>query len=224
MLNTNEVKKAKHFWKWFLENYLSYEFLPEMYQDQRSEKLDEINTQVSKYCKGLSVNIDPNMNKNRGFRITITANGDSSYFQAAKDLVAYAPQIDNWYFSALVPPVDKSIQLRFKINESMVLDPALMFVVLGEVVGYPNYMAVAVYFDQYDENNMELMNELKEVIAKLINNLIGEESWAKNVQYLQIGGIPANHEMNCRPLNEIDEMIADFRKETPCPVIVKDSK
>jgi hypothetical protein len=87
------------------------------------------------------------MGRNGEFRITITANGNSTYFQEIKGLVAYAPPLYNWYFSALVPLADKSVQLRLKINDSMVLDPARILVALGEVVGYPNYRPVTVYFD-----------------------------------------------------------------------------
>lgn len=161
MLNTTEIKKAKQFWKQFLENYLSCEFLSEISQDQRIVELEGINAQVEKYCKGLLVSIGSRMGRNGEFRITIIANENSTYFQEIKGLVAYTPPLYNQYFSALPPLADKSVQLRLKINDSMVLDPARILVALGEVVGYPNYRPVTVYFDQYDKNKMGLMNELK---------------------------------------------------------------
>ena len=100
-----------------------------------------------------------------------------------------------------------------------VLDPNDLWFALLVSPDYPDLLGVHVALKLYDYCQEEDLPDLKRVVIQLVAYIIGEESWALDVQQLQLGPLPlAPMEENMAPLYDLPLHIAAFRKEHPRPL------
>lgn len=217
MLTANETQAAVQFWNWFEENHLPYEFLNSMTPEQYAEAAQQLNQMVGLYCKGLDVVASLSYTSNDKFQLVITSNGDVQYFDKARALVELAPQIPNWDFYALRPPLPRSIRIQFK-TDNKVLDPNDLWFSLLVFPDYPGFLGVHVALKLYDDCQEEELPGLRQIVIQLVAYIIGEESWALDIQQLRLGPLPlAPMEEDMEPLYDLPLHIAAFREEHPRP-------
>lgn len=66
--------------------------------------LDEILHELHQFNKNLGIQVGGK--SNTGTELIITAGANPEHFESAKQLVAAAPDLDNWTFIALIPPTE----------------------------------------------------------------------------------------------------------------------
>lgn len=218
MLTANETQAAQQFWNWFSQNYLPFEFWHEMTEQQQEELNIKAYDLLDAYCDQLELQPGGNMVKGGPeYRLVVSANGETRYFQKAKELVALAPEIPNWQIYALLPPLPKEISIRFELNVGL-LYPNDMWFVMMEAPDEPSFLGVHIalkLFDQFTEDNLD---ELQQIVMQMVANIIGEESWGMDIQHLQLGPLPPDPmEEGFLPLYDLPEEIAEFRKNHPSP-------
>lgn len=219
MLTEKETLAAQQFWNWFDQNRLPFEFFEEMSPEQQEEILDKAAEMAFDYSEGVAVQIGRNMvPAGPTFRIIVSANGQTAYFDKAKALAALAPELPNWQVYALMPPLQRGIQIRFNL-ESGILYPDDMWFQIMEAPDQPQFLGVHIalrHFGHYEA--ADKLEELQCIVIQMVANIIGEESWALDVQHLQLGPLPPDPmEEGFQALYDLPDHIAEFRKEWPRP-------
>lgn len=218
-MTVDEKQAANNFWAWFKENRLPYEFTEEMSPDQFQVAEESMYQALAQYSSDLTPTIVRKIHPDDNFKVIISAEGRREYFDKAKALVELAPEISGWDFVALMPPLPKGIRIRFRLGNE-ILDPNDMWFYLVSTEEDPRNLGVMVALKFYDQcdGEEELIAELREVIVNLVAHIIGEESFAMNVQFLEIGPLPAAPmEEGYAPLYDLPDLIAAYRKEQPSP-------
>ncbi len=218
-MTATEKQHAEAFWAWVQENLLKLEFMQSMEREQGQELADQLFQALNPYCTGLTPTVSTRMSGEPGFTMVISANGIRPFFKNARELVALAPQAKNWDFVALTQPLPKHVRLRFNFGDD-VLDPNDLWCVLLTAEEYPNYLGIHVALKLYDkfDGDEEALDTLKQMVINLVAHVIGEESIAMDVQFLEIGPLPlAPMEKGYFPFYDLPENIAEFRAEVPGP-------
>src|SRR5688500_16373138 len=91
----------QHFWEWFKRYQNQYDYLKHKRRNEFSFWLSELSAHLHAYCKYCDCILEF---KHKQPFLTITVNGKVKYFKKAEDLVAKAPIIPGWTFTALEGP------------------------------------------------------------------------------------------------------------------------
>lgn len=219
MLNDTEKQAAENFWAWFEKNRLPYEFTEEMTPEQLEVAEDTMYQALAQFSPELAPTIVRKSGAEENFKVIISAEGRRNYFNKAKELVELAPEIPGWEFVALVPPLPEGMKIRFKLGND-ILDPSEMWFYLVTTEEDPRNLGVMValkYYDQCDDDK-ELIADLRGVIVNLVAHILGEESFAMNIQFLEIKPLPAAPmEEGYAPLYDLPVLIDAYRQEHPSP-------
>lgn len=215
MMTTEELNAARQFWKWFEENHLPFEFLESMPQDQQTALYATAHDLLAAYCGGLD--IKPTINQGptaQSYQLVISASGNAEYFDEAKELVAMAPTIPNWTIMALVPPLPPGTELRYSFNNEYMY-PSDLWCQLLESPEDPDFLGLRLSLRLYDRCPPEQLEDLRVVLIQVVALTLGEESWAANIQYLDLAPLPDDPttEDAMFPFSELPEKIAFFRNE-----------
>lgn len=219
MLTDNETQAAQQFWNWFGQKQLPLEFFDEMTPDQQEELLDEMNELAALYSEGVNIQPGKNMSsEGPEFRVVISASGQIPFFKKAKALAALAPEIPNWQVYALLPPLPRTIQIRFELESGLLFPNDMWFLMMGapEDSRFLGLHIALRHFDHYEAKDE--LEELQHIVIQMVANIIGEESFAMDIQHLQLGPLPSDPmEEGFLPLYDLPDEIAAFRQEFPSP-------
>lgn len=219
MLTPQETQAAQNFWKWFEENHLPFEFLSDMKTEQQFDLVLKATAALRPYSDALELIPGGNMSKEGPkFRLVISANGTREHFAKAKALAAMAPSLPNWAFYSLLPPLPKGTLIRFDLPSGL-LYPNDVWVHIMESPEDPRFLGLHLALKQYDHcPDEESLQELQSILIQLVAHVIGEESWAMNIQHLQLGPLPPDPmEEGMFQLYDLPERIAEFREGRPGP-------
>ncbi len=219
MLTAKETQAAQAFWKWFEENRLPFEFLGEMAPEQRQGLFDQLEQRASAYCEGIDIQLGSNMAKDGPkHRVVVSAAGQIRFFDKAKALAALAPEMPDWIVFALLPPLPKGIQIRFDLSDGLLYPNDLWFLLMDSP-DEPKFLGIHIALKQYDQYEAtDRLDDLQQIVIQMVVHIIGEESWAMDIQHLQLGSLPPDPiEEGYFEMYDLPEQIAEFRKDRPSP-------
>jgi hypothetical protein len=219
MLTAKETQAAQAFWTWFEQNRLPFEFIFDMSDEQRTEIFKNLEEKVSAFAEGLDVQPGTNFSKDGPkFRVVVSASGQIPLFKKAKALAALAPAMPDWLVCALVPPLKKGISIRFNFKDGL-LYPEDVWFRLMEAPAEPSFLGLHLALKQFDQcADEEAEQDLLQILMQLVLYVIGEESFAIDIQHLEIGPRPPDpFEEGFIELYDLPQHIAEFRKERPRP-------
>jgi len=180
--------KISEFWKWFEKNNHAYLFLDDVDQEEKERLLENLVDELHKYCD----NIWPLIGgmPEEGKELIITAEGDMDYFKQVEDLISQAPDIDKWTFIDFIPA---TVGDPFKIDyEGVELDTEKMWFLPLEEETDPTSIGLRICTPNY-----ELVKDhefFMSAIYKVLETLIGEKTFALDVDYVEAGEVPENPE------------------------------
>ncbi len=177
-------EKAKVFWDWFMEHCKPYLFLNEMEESDKSARLGDLLTHLQEYCAHLGFEIGGTPGEK--LELIITAEGDTSYFKEVNTLISAAPKLDDWEFIAFVPPRGDTFEFGF---EDVVLKASDIWFVPIQDRAHPEIVAIKVCTPYYDR--LKEQEWLRPVMYKILESILGEKSFALDLQYVDIGELPA---------------------------------
>lgn len=177
------VQYAKQFWEWFEENNAPYLFLNEMDEPARSNMLVNLSDHLHWYCECLGYEIGGD--KDQEQELIITAEGNPDYFTEVEILIATAPSMPGWTFTGFIPPRGEDFELSF---EDVVLTPGNVYFVPMCDLARPESIAIKVCIPGYEQ----IKNQpwLRPAIYKVLENILGEKSFAMDLQYIDISALP----------------------------------
>jgi hypothetical protein len=176
-------EKAKEFWDWFEEHSKPYLFLNQLDEDTKAALLNNLLSHLQAYSPHLSFEIggDPEGKQ----ELIITAEGNSNYFEEVNTLISAAPKLDSWDFIAFVPPRGDAFEFGF---EDLVLKASDIWFLPLKDLAHPEIVAIKVCTPFYDR--LKEYDWLRPAMYKILENILGEQSFALDLQYVDIGELP----------------------------------
>lgn len=174
---------AKEFWTWFEEHNKPYLFLNQVDDNTKAGLLNELLVQLQAYCAQLSFEIggDPNSHQ----ELIITAEGNAQYFDDVNALIEAAPKVEGWEFIAFVPPRGDAFEFGF---EDVVLKADDIWFLPLKDLAHPEIVAIKICTPYYDR--LKDYEWLRPAMYKILENILGEKSFALDLQYVDIGELP----------------------------------
>jgi len=169
------------FWDWFRANELR---LWEM-ADREDELLDEIQEVLGSYRNGLCLELSDEENGTR--ELVISAAGDEDLFGAVDVLVAHAPRLNRWKFTALKPPRGFDFVLETRTAR---LDPKTMvFEPLTNDVD-PLALGIRVFLSEG-----RVGPDTQETVTRAVETGLGERvrSEIQHIEVAPLQGSPSEH-------------------------------
>ena len=181
-----------NFWNHFQQNNFVFLLLNEIPKDVLKIHFDKLIEILHQYNKDLDLIIK---NKKKGAELIITANGNPYLFKEVELLVYHAPVIERWKITALLQPdlniekyengTDKPLDyygITLRINE--------MYFIPLENPNKPTDLGIRVLLKNYIVHKDN--PRLREAVYFLIENLIGEKSFANNIAFIEIRQLEGN--------------------------------
>lgn len=189
--------EAKVFWDWFVSHVDIFSRIDDVDDVKRDYYLEELLVMIQKYNRGLYFQIcNDDINE-----LIITAEGDSSRFNEAIELVSKAPDILDWKFIALKQPhstdfVHQASNVCINVNEMWFL-PLRNEKIKG--------LGLEFYTDSYSE---PYRDDFLNATYEIAEHIIGEEKMANIVEYINIKKTPLNPDsINLIKINELNQYI-----------------
>jgi hypothetical protein len=178
----------KNFWNWFEANNQAYLFINEVEEAERDRLMDAIGSELHKYNENLWIEIGGFANE--VMELIVTAEGDTEFFNMVEDVVAQAPDIKGWNFVAFLPPM---VGDPFKINyEGVELDTEDMWFLPLEEEDDPKSIGLRICTPNFDE--IKDHEYFMSAIYKILETLLGEKTFALDIDYVETGEVPENPE------------------------------
>jgi hypothetical protein len=181
-----------NFWNHFQQNNFVFLLLNEIPKDELKTHFDKLIGILHQYNKDLDLVIK---NKKKGAELIITANGNPYLFKEVELLVYHAPVIERWKITALLQPNlniekyengdDKPLNyygITLRISE--------MYFIPLENPNKPTDLGIKVLLKNYIVHKDN--PRLREAVYFLIENLIGEKSFANNIAFIEIRQLEGN--------------------------------
>jgi hypothetical protein len=171
------------FWNWFVKNKDDYKALNLIEdQNERNKIINALGIQLDKYCKHLTWEIgnDPNSDQ----ELIITAEGKIEYFDKVRAIVSSAPKINGWQIIAFKPPIPGNFISKWKDSIIETKEIAFEATYLKET----QELAITVYLQNY--NSLKNCDSLNAQVNKMIDTIIGEESFATDIHYFDLEPVP----------------------------------
>ena len=170
----------KHFWEWFKRYQNEYDFLKTKPKKEISYWLNELSAHLHAYCKFCDFILEWEQIQSN---LTITVYGKVKYFKKAEDLVAKAPVIPGWTFTALADPRPIDFFLEQQI-ESTCIDPREFY--FQYLNCDPENIDLVIYHPLCRRENEQAVNRLA---TAAVFNLLGERSFGQVINSLEVDNL-----------------------------------
>jgi hypothetical protein len=168
------IKSYSDFWNWFLKHEKTFfkvvqskENIEKGFLDKISPKLDEIKDGYF-FLTG--------MYNDSTVELILTADGNINNIAFVEELVAAAPQINDWKFTALKPEYDiENVNIGmagFEFNGSN------LYFYANEIKDYPDEIDISIVHDDFSEENKQAIINGTYIF---LDNFLGEINLINNV-------------------------------------------
>jgi len=181
---TNSIEK---FWNWFEEHNKSYLSLDEINEAVKEQLLNELQDHLHEYCDRLYFQVGGMPGQEQ--ELIITAEGNTDFFEQVEALVNNAPAIDDWTFVAFIQPRDDLVTTNF---EDVELKPAEIWFLPLQSASKPHSIGIKVCTPNYDI--IKESKWFKSAIYKMLDAVLGEKSFALDIDHIDFGKLPGNPE------------------------------
>ncbi|WP_183558762.1 hypothetical protein [Mucilaginibacter sp. SP1R1] len=145
--------------------------------------LDNVLEQLHIYCDKLFFEIGGWPDRDQ--ELIITADGDINYFERVEELINDAPEIKGWIFTAFIQPTDLDYASNF---EDVDLKPFEMWFLPLDNKNNPKSIGLRICLPNYD--SVKDSEWLEAAVYKVLNTVLGEKSFANDVDYIEIKHLP----------------------------------
>lgn len=178
---------AIRFWQWFEAHHSGYLFLSEVKPDVKEKLMDALMTELHRYHPKLY--FETGIREEDVPELIITAEGKRDYFEDVEYLVARAPKIANWKFTAFIQPQGVEFTMQW---DDVALEPkSIWFLPLTHPENI-NHTGIRVCLPNYEE--VRDKENLLSAVYKMLDTVIGERSFALDIQYVDAAALPEDPE------------------------------
>lgn len=186
------MNTISNFWNYFQQNNFVFLLLNEIPKDELKIHFDRLIERLHQYNKDLDLIIK---NKKNDGELIITANGNPYLFKEVELLVYNALVIERWKITAFLQP-DLNIE-KYENGTDKPLDYYGITLRISEMYFIPlenpnklTDLGIRVLLKNYIVHKDN--PRLREAVYFLIENLIGEKSFANDIAFIEIGQLGGN--------------------------------
>lgn len=199
------IKTYDEFWDWFLKHERKFFAVIKSQGDIEKEFFDKLSPKLGELKEGfwyLTGMYDDNTAE-----LVITADGEIRNIVFVEELVAAAPVIKGWKFTALKPALDlKNIAINmggFEFTKDN------LHFYANEEPEYPDEIDITVIHDDYtDENKKTITNG----VHIFLDNFLGELDYAITIDHVVVAG-PTNAQQELIPIAKLGDFLKWRQKE-----------
>lgn len=195
----------ENFWQWFSLHNEQLTMLNDLEEQQGRQLLDELQSELDKYCEGLTYEMgEPTPS---GRTLTFSAEGDVDLFRFVVELTDNAPDLDWWEFVAFKQPKGKDLKVTF---DKYKFQTSKMYFMQLESEEEPDILGVRVALpDPVDDDDDQLVG-----VYVTLEAMIGEFDCATLIGYLDTCAIPDDLvKSGFRPLDDFPDFVEWFKKQ-----------
>ena len=199
------MHKYENFWQWFSLHNEQLTMLNDLEEQQGRQLLDELQSELDKYCEGLTYEMgEPTPS---GRTLTFSAEGDVDLFRFVVELTDNAPDLDWWEFVAFKQPKGKDLKVTF---DKYKFQTSKMYFMQLESEEEPDILGVRVALpDPVDDDDDQLVG-----VYVTLEAMIGEFDCATLIGYLDTCAIPDDPvKSGFRPLDDFPDFVEWFKKQ-----------
>ncbi len=199
------MEKIDRFWQWFQDHNEQLIALGDLDVKERTELLNALQYQLSKYCEGLSFELgEPTAD---GRTLTFSAEGDTDLFRPLIELTDHAPDLDWWQFVAFKQPMGTDLKVRF---DRYTFETKKMFFQQLECEEEPEMLGlrVAVEGGESQEEDFQVG------VYVTLEALMGEFDCATLIGYLDTVPLPAEpFKAGFQSLDDLPQFVEWFKRK-----------
>ena len=199
----NECHEAiEEFWCWFQAHRAELDVLT----DTATPFWDIALGQLKRLDKRLWFELSKPSDGVREF--IITAEGHRDIFQLVDAIVAGAPRIPGWQFTALKPPMGFDFTTTY---EGIRFDPRAMWFLPLDCKSRPDDVGLRVGVPNLTH---DIKRQASNAVAVILDTALGERAAALDIQHLEVFTLPASPEsLGYIPLAELSGYIGSRRRQ-----------
>ncbi len=182
--NEDKMEREINFWKWFLENHLSYQKLENVSEKEMELLLDVLLKRLQKVNPNFYFEIEGNEDETK--QLIISSEGEKEFFENIYDMVDCAPQIDGWEFIALRPP--KGFDYLVEHNGLELASEDMYFIILENEVD-SSLIGLKVGIHDFDKRRYK---DYYQATYMFLEICLGEQVLADDVNYLDVCELPSD--------------------------------
>ncbi|SHL60092.1 Family of unknown function [Chitinophaga jiangningensis] len=177
----NQADGYKNFWKWFQKHEQQFFKALKKKKDLEEDFFDQLTNELKQMNDGFFF-LAGMMDKDTA-ELIITADGNIKTIPFVEELVAEAPQLPNWHFTALKPASDISTA-NIQMGE-LTFNPDNIHFYPNEHPEYPDEIDITIVYDHYEET---LKDNILSGIYIFLDNFLGELRFATAVDNMTVTG------------------------------------
>lgn len=170
-------EKIEQFWSWYQTKSKN---LSQLNYEEQNDLIEEIIPKLHE----LNENLWPEIIEDEDGELLfiITANSDPEYFELVRKIVSQAPTVKEYKIIALRPALGSNFEVEY---DGIFLNPNQIEFIPMENSEAPNEIGFKVLLKEFSEfKNSE---DRETAVYNLIENMIGEESFANDISHIEIG-------------------------------------
>lgn len=200
-----KIISNKDFWNWFQTNESSLFETVKKHKNIEKNFIDKVSPKLQQLNKGFL--ILTGMLNDQTAELIVTADGQIKTMVFIEELIASAPQIDRWKFTALKPAIhidDFGIEMSgFKFSCDN-----LSFA-YKDLKEHPDHIDVSICYDDFDEENRDFFTN---GIYIFLDNFLGELDFATAIDTIEIVD-KKNIDSELVPINKLKDFLIWKQKE-----------
>lgn len=175
-----EIKTYKDFWDWFLTKEKDFFEVMKSHQNIETDFFDVMAPKLRQINEGYY--FLAGMSEDSVAELIITVDGDIKNIVFAEELIAAAPQLEGWKFTALKPEMN----LEHGINmDGRDFSKDNIFFYSNEIEDYPDEIDVTFVYEGLTEENK---NDCVTGVCIFLDNFLGELNFATQIDTFNVIG------------------------------------
>lgn len=191
------MRAINTFWNWFQDNNQTIKNLINETPKNQKHIAFWLNKQLNYYSRNIDFMIIFPKNEFDKVEFIITANGNPEYFNQVIALIDNAPQLKNWKFTAFIQPTERINEIiggfdePYIFHEITLIASELKFLTLGYHEKTRKFDIIIFLKNYHFYCNTKI---LQQAIFIILQDLLGEKSLFKNINFVQLAQMPDNNE------------------------------
>jgi hypothetical protein len=185
-------KAVDFFWIWFANNHIKLKVLRTLKPKEQKHFTFWLNWHLHFYAPGIDYILVFPRREETLTKIIFTANGNPDNFAMVEDIVAAAPQIRDWTFTAFIQPLHDYEELEKGLDKPYIFQDITLKA--SELKFQPfqyhseKKIDIIVYLKNYTVYSLN--KNLLQLIYFMMQDLLGEKSLYQNINFVELAQLP----------------------------------
>ncbi|MBL1411434.1 DUF695 domain-containing protein [Sphingobacterium faecale] len=199
------IKNNVDFWNWFQANEKTFFNAIKSHKEIEERFFDKLSPKLSELKDGYYYQAW--MYDDNTVELVLTADANAKNIVFVEELVAHAPKIDGWKFTALKPAMDiENVAISMGGYK---FDRNNLFFYSNDYAAYPDEIDLCVIHNELTEDNMQ---EIVDGTYLFLDNYLGELDFLNNIDNLKIIS-RQEAEKELVPINKLKDFLTWRQKE-----------